>query len=177
MSGELLKHALTVAQSQLGVREHPPGSNRGPEVDEYLKGVGLNPAGNGKQGYAWCAAFVYYCYARAAEHLQIANPAVKTAGSLMQWNGARRRGLRRISAVTAQRAPGVIEPGMVFVMDFGGGKGHTGVVESVDAGKGTITTIEGNTNDEGSREGYEVARRVRPIKSINVGFIDYGQKA
>jgi hypothetical protein len=53
-------------------------------------------------------------------------------------------------------------------MDFGKGTGHTGIVERVVGTK--IHTIEGNTNDEGSREGYEVCRRKREIKTIR-GFI------
>lgn len=53
-------------------------------------------------------------------------------------------------------------------MDFCKGTGHTGFVERVDGSN--IHTIEGNTNDEGSREGYEVARRVRQLKSFK-GFL------
>jgi hypothetical protein len=36
---------------------------------------------------------------------------------------------------------------------------HTGLV--VRAGQETFETIEGNTNDAGDREGYEVCQRVR----------------
>ena len=43
----------------------------------------------------------------------------------------------------------------------------------VDGGR--LTTIEGNTNDGGSREGVGVFRRSeRKIASINKGFLDYG---
>ncbi|HYE75220.1 MAG TPA: CHAP domain-containing protein, partial [Blastocatellia bacterium] len=69
------------------------------------------------------------------------------------------------------------KPGMVFVMKFSNTTGHTGIVESVDVAKKTVTSIEGNTNDDGSREGYEVARRTRTIESINVGFIDFSQSS
>jgi hypothetical protein len=44
----------------------------------------------------------------------------------------------------------------------GGDWVHTGLVLS--AGKETFETIEGNTNDAGDREGYEVCRRVRGYK-------------
>ena len=53
-------------------------------------------------------------------------------------------------------------------MDFGKGLGHTGFVERIDGT--SIHTIEGNTNDTGSREGYEVCRRIRKINTIK-GFI------
>src|SRR5262249_23980333 len=42
----LTKAAIEFAGSQVGIREDPLGSNRGPEVDEYLRAVGLNPVGH-----------------------------------------------------------------------------------------------------------------------------------
>ncbi|MBZ5523056.1 MAG: CHAP domain-containing protein, partial [Acidobacteriia bacterium] len=60
----------------------------------------------------------------------------------------------------------------IFVLSTGGGHGHSGLVEKVDAG--ILTTIEGNTNDNGSREGIGVFRRVgRRLSSINVGYVLY----
>jgi hypothetical protein len=57
-------------------------------------------------------------------------------------------------------------------MDFGGGAGHTGLVVGIQSGK--LVTIEGNTNDGGSREGVGVFQRTgRTIGSINKGFIEY----
>ena len=61
---------------------------------------------------------------------------------------------------------------MIFVLDTGGGAGHTGLVESIEGGR--LITLEGNTNDGGSREGVGVFRRNgRKIVNINRGFIDY----
>lgn len=40
---ELLKNSLSVAATQVGVMEEPPGSNRGPRVDEYLRAVASIP--------------------------------------------------------------------------------------------------------------------------------------
>lgn len=61
---------------------------------------------------------------------------------------------------------------MIFVLDTGGGAGHTGLVEAIDGGR--LITLEGNTNDGGSREGVGVFRRNgRKIVNINRGFIDY----
>ena len=55
--------ALDAARGEIGVREVPPGSNRGPKVDVYLRAVGLDPAAG---CYAWCAAFVYWCFGKGA---------------------------------------------------------------------------------------------------------------
>src|SRR5262245_44834831 len=41
----LLQNVLHIAETQIGVREQPLGSNRGPQVDTYLQRVGLNPVG------------------------------------------------------------------------------------------------------------------------------------
>lgn len=43
---------------------------------------------------------------------------------------------------------------------------HTGLVTGIE--DGWIKTIEGNTNDEGSREGYEVCERKRDLKTKNI---------
>jgi hypothetical protein len=61
---------------------------------------------------------------------------------------------------------------MVFIMDFAGGEGHTAIVESVHGG--SITTIEGNSNNQGRRDGAGVFRLTRKINRINEGLIDYG---
>ena len=137
--------ALRIALGEIGVEEHPKGSNSGPRVNEYLKSIGLDG------GYPWCMAFVYFCFNEAAKELEIKNPLVKTGGVMAHYRKASNR----------SKDP---EAGDIFIMDYGKGMGHTGIVEWV--GHEEIHTIEGNTNDEGSREGYEVCRRVRPKSKI-----------
>jgi hypothetical protein len=149
----LSKETLFVATTQLDIREE--GNNGGPEVKRYLSVVGLST------GNPWCMSFVYWCVNLAAQKLAIVNPLIKTGGVLDQWN---RTTLRKIPG----RSVAGVKPGDIFIMDHGGGKGHTGFVESI---KGSIVnTIEGNTNDEGSREGIEVCRRQRSVSEIK-GFI------
>jgi hypothetical protein len=150
----LAAKALAKAIAQLGVQEVPKNSNSGPQVNAYLKRIGLGP------GYAWCMAFVYWCVDEAANELKLKNPLVKTGGVMLQYNTTKLRKL-------PNRSKG-IKAGDIFIMEFANGTGHTGIVEKV--GKGLVYTIEGNTNDEGSRDGYEVARRERTISSIK-GFI------
>lgn len=60
-----------------------------------------------------------------------------------------------------------VEPGDVFLIvktehDWT----HTGIITAIDGD--WIDTIEGNTNDEGSREGYEVCARRRNFKTKNI---------
>jgi len=156
--------ALEIAVSQIGVQEEPKGSNRGPQVEAYLKCVGLGG------GYAWCQAFVRWCYEQAAKELGIPNPVPNTAGVLQCWNKAD-VGMKLIPAQFISHAQ-LIVPGSQLIMDFGHGEGHTGIVEKVL--NGVIHTIEGNTNDDGSREGYEVCRRERRCIDVHIkGIIRY----
>lgn len=150
----LSEKALEIAESQLGVQEIPKNSNAGADVEKYLKSVKLG------KGYAWCAAFVYWCVNEAAKSIGVTNPLVCTAGVLNLWN-------KMPVDFKFTKNP---KRGDIFIMDFGKGAGHTGFVTGVSNGR--IQTIEGNSNDEGSREGYEVCRRPngRNISSIK-GFI------
>jgi hypothetical protein len=163
----LVEKALEIAASQVGVTEVPPRSNRGPEVDAYVRAVGLDPTG----AYPWCAAFVYWCFWKAAGQLaaeagyrfQIPNPCPRTGSALGMW----------LKAKPSQQVPpnGPIKPGMVFVLELGHGSGHVGFVESV--GKREVVTIEGNTNEGGSREGVGVFRRKRAFGKSLRGFLDF----
>jgi hypothetical protein len=164
---QLLSKVLEVAAGEEArqVREVPKNSNRGPQVEAYLARAGVSP------GYAWCCAFVYWCFDEAAKASGRGNPMVRTAGCMDHWNRAAGHGAQRIAARTATADPSLVKPGMVFVMDHGGGLGHTGFVESIAGG--LITTIEGNTDASKTREGGGVYRLRRKVGEINKGFIDY----
>lgn len=166
----LIKEVLAFAATQIGVRERPLGSNRGPEVDQYLRAVGLDPADD---SFAWCVAFTHFCYLKAAEKLGVNNPHIKTAGVLDHWNKANGKpGVKRVVSNDAINDPGLVKPGALFIISTGSGLGHSGIV--VSSSGGLMVTIEGNTNDGGSRNGIGVFQRnSRKINSINKGFIDY----
>lgn len=172
-SSDLARVVLEIARTQLHVREQPPGSNRGPEVDQYVQSVGLQPSGK----FPWCVCFIYFCYQKAAEQLGIENPMIKTGGVLDLWNRAGAAGVPRVLHDSAINNPTLIKPGQIFIIDTPppGGAGHAGLVEKVVSGK--LVTIEGNTNDNGSREGIGVFLRDggkgRKISSINKGFVDF----
>lgn len=137
-----MKTPLEIAISQLGVQEIPKGSNWGKDVKKYLAAVGINfPA-------SWCMAFVYWCFIQAGR-----TRLFKSGGVLNTWN--------RTDKAYRVTDP---QPGDIFIMDYGRGLGHTGIIERIEGD--ILHTIEGNTNDTGSREGYEVCRRTRRKKQI-----------
>lgn len=146
------KRALEIALTQEGVSEEPKGSNWGAKVKEYLASAGL------KSSAPWCMSFVYWCFDQAAKELKVKNPLYRTGGVLVGWQ-------QRNTALGVKSNP---QPGDVFIMRFAHGTGHTGIIEKAD--ENYIYTIEGNTNDDGSREGYEVARRKR-LKTSVVGYL------
>lgn len=157
-----LASVLEIAAGEIGVMEQPLGSNAGPRVTEYLAATGVSfPA-------PWCAGFVYWCFEQAAKKAGKKNPVFRTGSVMTHWN---KTTAKKILAKDAIANPALIKPGHIFIMSFGGGLGHTGLVESVNGG--FINVIEGNTNDNGSREGIGVFRRVRKINSINKGFLEY----
>lgn len=138
--------ALEVAVSQLGVRESPPRSNRGPAVDRYLRAVRLDPE---RGSYAWCAAFVSWCI-QAASVGWAAPVFWRSSSSCARlWRG--NRGL-------LLEAP---EVACVFVHLREDGKGHAGFVTGL-RDDGDLVTCEGNTDASGSRTGGQVMAQRRP---------------
>jgi hypothetical protein len=158
----LLTEVINIARKEIGICEEPPGSNNGPRVSAYLKSVRLSP------GYPWCAAFVYWCFEQASAGLLIANPLVRTGACMQHWQ--RTKGVK-ISYADALANPQLIEPGAVFIIGRGYGRGHTGIVTGIDGRE--IHTIEGNTNAFCSANGGGVFELKRPIYTINTGFIKY----
>lgn len=151
---------LDIAITQIGVEEDQAHTNHG-EAVKYQIAAGLPKGG----GFPWCQSFVYWCGLQA---YGVNNPVPKTAGVLDCWNKA----LQTIDKASA--TPQNILPGYQFILKHTETTGHTGIVESVDA-DGTLHTIEGNSNDDGSRDGYEVCRLSKRhlTDSHLLGFIVY----
>lgn len=149
-----------VATARQHLAEHPVevgGQNAGPWVRLYMDG-------NEGSSWPWCAGFVTWVVRQAAEAMGIAAPAhLKRTYSCDVLGGAA-KGAQKLVAATSDK----VVPGSVFLVR--GAKAgdwvHTGIVIGVDGQ--TVTTIEGNTNDEGSREGYEVCQRIRNRANLDV---------
>lgn len=161
-SSPLLAEAVKIAQSQMGVMEDPPGSNRGEKVEAYQASVGIGA------GTFWCAAFLYWCFEQASKNLGRKNPVLKTGHCMTHW---RDTAGKKIPATDAVNKTSLVKPGHIFIINTGGSHGHTGLVEKVEGG--IIHTIEGNTNPSGSSNGIGVFRNMRKIAKINRGFIEY----
>lgn len=143
----MTKDFIEIAKGEVGKTEIPLGSNWGTHVKKYLNSVGINfPA-------SWCMAFVYWCLDEVCKKNKVPNTYPKTGGVL--------KFLQMTKKENIVKEP---KPGDIFIMDYGKGLGHTGIVIKTDAT--FVYTIEGNTNDSGSREGIEVCYKQRPISKI-----------
>ncbi len=133
---------LDIAKTQVGVQEEPKNSNWGPQIKNYLRAAAiLSPA-------PWCVAFVVWC-CRQAGIKQDRIPTTASSTFLLNW--AKEKG-------KIVRDP---QPGDIFLLLRKGGSTafHCGFVQQ--AGRLAFRTVEGNSNDQGSAEGYEVCMRNR----------------
>lgn len=124
------------------VGEVEDGDNAGEFVEMVLSSVGLSA------GHPWCAAFNYYVFQKAG----FASRVPKSAWSPDWVSGGERRKHGN--------------PADVFGIYFPsrGRVAHTGIVEAQQGP--WITTIEGNTNESGSRDGDGVYRKKRSVNSV-----------
>ena len=135
--------------------ELPKYSNSGPRVDAMLRSARCAP------GNPWCAAFVTWCCLHSGwdPYGEVPGSGVMYPASVVSWVAWAKRTLR-LKSGSPQR-------GDLFFFDRAG-ETHIGFVSEVN--DHDLGTIEGNTNCDGSADGYEVARRVRAIHSPT-GFI------
>ena len=144
---------VKVARKHLraGARE-VGGDNRGPWVRTYMRGQ------EGRD-FFWCAGFVSTLLeqATAAQGESMPIPWSMSCDRLALSARERRRFVAR-----AELDPAEIRPGWLFLVRRAAEDwNHVGIV--VSAGAEHILTIEGNTNDGGSREGIAVLRRIRSL--------------
>jgi hypothetical protein len=158
--------ALAVAHSDARrILREAGGANRGTYIEAILNNAGISgPA-------PWCAAWVQDVYDSAALACGMKNPLdeVRLQGLVQAYhNWAYMTG--RLLSKAAD-----IMPGDLVLYNFGGERyDHIGIVleppETLTAGS-EFLTIEGNTNDGGSREGDRVAYKKRKIVAARTSFI------
>lgn len=152
----LAEKTIEIATSQDGEKEHPPGSNRGPGVDKYLKAVGLDAS---KGAYPWCSALVTWSVYEAE----------KVVGGPAVFKGSA-SALGLLANNPSLHIPHAI-PKCIAVEDHGGGKGHTYFVLAVNGD--ALSTFEGNTDANGSRTGGRAMFRTRSASKV-AGYLRIG---
>ncbi len=179
------KQIKQIYTAEIGVREKT-GNNDGERVEEYLAVTQLGT------GYAWCAAFVSWVFAKAgfpeprtpwSPALFPKNRVIWERGKSVLATNVEESGTKLLQASTRALEPNTrqisdalaLKPntqnltavsGDVFGIYFANLKriAHVGFVD--EWGDKQIITVEGNTNEAGSGEGDGVYRKRRPISSI-----------
>ncbi len=156
------KELVDEARNYIGEAEVPVGSNRSTRIDYWnLEAIGdWRDFPMGGAGAPWCASFVTAMGRQALGH---GWPLERTGTVQAMVDWAVAKGVWSLSDP---------EVGDLFCLYYSRLKryGHVGIVTGVKSGR--ITTIEGNTNDGGSRTGFAVFERKRKITS-RMGFIHW----
>jgi len=144
---EYLKMKLVnIYSGEIGVRELT-GNNDGERVEEYLASCGLS------KGYAWCAAYVNWCY----------NGVGIKGGGAYSPNWFPNAKTIYTNGNRSNKMPAQCD---VFGVWFNDKNriAHVGFIDKWTDGGDYCITVEGNTNDGGSRDGDGVYRK-RRLKS------------
>ena len=144
---------IDILRAELGVKETE--SNTGARIREYQASTTL-----GGTGWPWCDALMSWGIRETEKRLDIEIPWVHTASCDVTLADLRGRGLLR----------GAPQKGDVFLVRARKRDGtfsktdavHIGGVEDVSS---VFSTIEGNTNNTGGREGVAVMRHKREVSS------------
>jgi len=140
---------------EIGVREKT-GKNDGVRVETYLHYVSLG------KGNPWCASFVCWIYGQSG----IANP---RSGHCPDLFPSKKVIYKRTVKINNEPQQGDVW-GLYFPE-----KRRVAHVGFIDQWQNKyVITVEGNTNEAGSRDGDGVYRKRRPIKSIYIvaSYID-----
>jgi len=149
---------LAEAERWINERERPRNSNRGVAIDFFLyHAIGdrdrphaWKPYKLGIIGAPWCAAFVS----------TVGRLAIGKAWPLEQTVRCTALGKEAVKKGILHERPEVGDLVLLYYANLGR-YGHVGFVKEVN--DDTITTIEGNTCPDGSREGHGVFERPRAV--------------
>lgn len=131
---------LEHAHAYLGVQEQG-GKNRGPMIDSWIRRMKLDPA----DGHPWCAAFACCMVQDGGYELDAYSAGVQ---KLYDRNPDLRVAVKDV------------QPGDL-VLRLVSGQTHVAIVSDVTSAP-LLVTIDGNSNEAGSREGNAVVRKERP---------------
>ena len=157
---------MVVAYARQHLAQHPReigGQNMGPWVRLYMDG-------NQGPAWPWCAGFASFVMKQASATVSRPLP-IKTSYSC-DLLAAYATGAGCFCEGDARLVPTkAVKPGALFLnRRVAGDWEHVGIV--VSAEPDVFHSIEGNTNDAGDREGYEVCQRVRGYKNKDFVLLD-----
>jgi hypothetical protein len=142
------KEVVKIALAEVGYKETPANSNLNKYGEWY-----------GKNGVAWCAAFVSWVYF----HAGMKWPKNLETSKGFVWCPTLTIRARKNGWVTTKPEPGDV---VLFDWNNDGGADHVGIfIKWVVEGK-TFETVEGNTSLNNQSNGGAVMKRVRKIEHV-----------
>lgn len=151
---------INIAQSYLGDEEQKGNVFS----DETRLGRLLHNAGQ-KDGEAWCAYFCEGVYKEALPDYFGLFDKVFSASAVQTWKNCLKSDLFKCDKVFSS---GCLAVWQNYKNNEAQWSGHIGIGNFMTP-QNTFYSIEGNTNNNGSREGYMVAERIR--------HVDFGTKS
>lgn len=145
---------VEIAATQLGIREVT--KNQGPGLEKFWTATSYEDGYANREPY--CAAFVCWVVreACAGRSITFSLPTSALAYDFEKWGAANAK-----KGVSVLAKGAALKPGDIFTL---AAASHVGIIKAVN--KTTATTIEGNTDGSGSREGDGVYERTRTIVSL-----------
>lgn len=152
-AGVTAQQIVTLAKTQVGVQEggRPGAYNNDQKFSDEVPGFKWS------DGQPWCATFVNWVFWKAGAWDLIPKAGHSASCDIMgkSFKDAKQWGVTpKVGAVVFYGTPTDLS--------------HVGIV--VEVGPDYIVACEGNTNDEGSREGHEVALRKRTRNAYIIGY-------
>jgi hypothetical protein len=172
------KHYVNVANYHLNMGAREVGKNEGPWVRAYMDG-------NEGSEWAWCAGFVLTTlYLAALSYQAVQHPAAKQIMEKIQAI-PRTFSCDVLMTYFAQSGafkyftPDLLNSGKIgkgdifFVLNPTNKKDaiHVGLLSNASMETAVADTLEGNTNNDGSRDGVGVFARYRKLTQ-NIGIVD-----
>lgn len=145
---------VELAKTQVGIRE--TSRNQGKGIEKYWSAT-TYPTGY-KNREPYCAAFICWLVKEAVKGTKVPFSLLRSPVAYDSEKWARANAERGVKLLSNKSAP---LPGDIFTLSAAS---HVGLVIK-NNGK-TVTTIEGNTDRSGSREGDGVYQRTRSVSSI-----------
>ena len=150
----LAEKIAQIAESQIGIREESP--NEGPEIATYQMATWLPPG-----PWPWCAAFICWVVREAMNGgtWTFKRPQTARAWDFEKWC------LSVDNSAKLKRRPVTVKRGDIVIFTFS----HVGIAVADMDKNNMVATVEGNTNDAGSREGdgcYRKRRHLSKIRSV-----------
>ena len=159
VSGLLAKKLVVLANKEVGVKEVPLYSNRGPRVDQYRAATNL---ALGMDGWEWCAAFICWLMREAMAKGEYGFSRPQEAGVS---NFERNWAVKQKCGISLKKPHNNdIIAGDIVVFTWS----HIGLATSAPDASSNINTIEGNSRADGSanKNGDGVHAKKRKLSEI-----------